>query len=125
MPTAWYFDEEIRVSIQIVPLDDNHWRPYEALSYTWGSSKDQVDISIATHQNLGPLQARARTRPGNWRHLAVTQNLSIALRHLRLKDKARVLWIDAICVNQRDLQERGCQVERMAYVYRSASLVVI
>ncbi|KAL8658649.1 MAG: hypothetical protein Q9226_000864 [Calogaya cf. arnoldii] len=57
--------------------------------------------------------------------LAVTQNLGEALRYLRLKEEARVLWIDAICVNQEDLQERGDQVQRMADVYGSAQRVIV
>ena len=48
----------------------------------------------------------------------VTRSLYHALRYLRYKSQSRVLWIDAICVNQDDLKERSCQVQRMADIYR-------
>ena len=57
--------------------------------------------------------------------LAVTRNLAKALPHLRYKDKPRTAWIDAICVNQQDLKERGHQVKRMADLYRLADRVVV
>ena len=58
-------------------------------------------------------------------HLGVTRNLAEALRYLRFKDKPRVMWIDAICVDQQNLEERGRQVQRMADIYRNAERVVI
>lgn len=54
----------------------------------------------------------------------MTQNLGAALPYLRLKDRDRVLWIDAICVNQQNLEERSQQVERTAEIYSKASKVV-
>jgi hypothetical protein len=65
-------------------------------------------------------------RPGFNRALAfrVTKNLLCALRHLRTQDSIRVLWVDAICVNQSDLGERGEQVQRMAELYRRARRVI-
>jgi len=36
-----------------------------------------------------------------------------------------MLWIDALCINQRDIQERSHQVQHMATIYRSAKSVVI
>jgi hypothetical protein len=56
--------------------------------------------------------------------LSVTQNLSQALPYLRYEDKSRALWIDAICVNQQDLQERSQQVKRMAEIYSKATRVI-
>lgn len=35
------------------------------------------------------------------------------------------MWIDAICINQMDLNERAQQVQLMAEIYRKASLVVV
>ena len=45
-------------------------------------------------------------------HRLPADNLALALPYLRLKDKPRLLWIDAICVDQQNLKERGHQVER-------------
>jgi hypothetical protein len=55
----------------------------------------------------------------------VTKDLAAALRHLRYEDKVRVPWIDAICVDQENLQERSQQVERMADLYTMAGRVVV
>ncbi|KUI72541.1 Heterokaryon incompatibility protein 6, OR allele [Cytospora mali] len=81
--------------------------PYEALSYTWGSEARPFKI----------------TADGSV--LRVTENLHTALRHLRLPDEDRLLWIDAICINQDDLQERGHQVNQMRLVYQNAERVLI
>ena len=81
----------------------------EALSYAWGFTDDPVRISVLD---------------GGSHLLPITQNLDCALRHLRYKDKPRVLWVNAICINQSDLTERGHQVERMADVFRLADRVV-
>jgi hypothetical protein len=57
--------------------------------------------------------------------LSVRKNLADALQHLRYPDRPRTLWIDAICVNQQDLEERSRQVPRMADIYTLAQCVVI
>ncbi|KAI1034235.1 hypothetical protein LB503_012517 [Fusarium chuoi] len=79
---------------------------YEALSYAWGSSDDKTTIRI----NETPLQ--------------VTQNLKEALAYLRHESKPRCLWIDAICINQSDVDERNSQVRLMGCIYSSASCVI-
>ncbi|KAL9062894.1 MAG: hypothetical protein Q9157_008561 [Trypethelium eluteriae] len=48
----------------------------------------------------------------------------MALRHLRLVDSCRTMWIDAICINQDDVSERNEQVRRMRYIYGSAVEVI-
>ncbi|KAH7377455.1 heterokaryon incompatibility protein-domain-containing protein, partial [Cadophora sp. MPI-SDFR-AT-0126] len=53
--------------------------------------------------------------------IPVRENLWWALRHLQLDDEPRILWIDAICINQTDTEERNYQVSRMDYIYHSAS----
>ncbi|CAG8983142.1 hypothetical protein HYALB_00004585 [Hymenoscyphus albidus] len=55
---------------------------------------------------------------------SVTINLEVALRYLRYKPEPRVMWIDAICINQKDLDERGSQVMHVGSVYSMASRVV-
>ena len=80
---------------------------YEALSYTWGSADNSVEIKVASSKTI-----------------TVTQNLANALPYLRYADRPRFLWIDAICIDQQNLKERGHQVERMADIYRLADRVV-
>ncbi|KAI0187502.1 HET-domain-containing protein [Astrocystis sublimbata] len=82
---------------------------YEALSYVWGSSEDPEWVVVVD---------RAR--------LPITPNLAAAIRHLRYSDKTRTrtIWIDALCINQSDDEERSAQVARMGQIYSRATRVV-
>jgi Heterokaryon incompatibility protein (HET) len=80
---------------------------YEALSYVWGDEEGQDPIFV------------------NDSLFKVTRNLHAALSLLRLCDRERVLWIDAICINQMDYEERGHQVSLMRQIYESASQVLV
>ena len=79
---------------------------YEALSYAWGDPKCTNNIRIGEAK------------------LGVATNLYVALQYLRSETKPRVLWIDAICINQTDLPERGQQVRIMDSIYRGAECVL-
>ena len=57
--------------------------------------------------------------------LPITQNLMLALRGLRLRESQRVLWIDSICINQFDIDERNSQVRIMNLIYEKAENVNI
>lgn len=56
---------------------------------------------------------------------AVQENLWQALVHLRAADDTRVLWVDAVCINQQNIDERNHQVMQMGEIYRRASKVVV
>ncbi|KAH7012701.1 heterokaryon incompatibility, partial [Microdochium trichocladiopsis] len=79
---------------------------YEALSYTWGATEG---IQRAITVDNGKIQ--------------VTPNLHTALCHLRT-DKPRLLWIDALCINQNDQEEKAQQIALMGNIYRKAEQVV-
>ncbi|KAK3342341.1 heterokaryon incompatibility protein-domain-containing protein, partial [Neurospora tetraspora] len=82
-------------------------RLYEALSYVWGSEDKPCSISI------------------NGCDLPVGENLYAALLHLRDHSIERTIWIDAICINQEDEEEKGHQVQSMAKIYAKASRVIV
>ncbi|KAH7138683.1 heterokaryon incompatibility protein-domain-containing protein, partial [Dendryphion nanum] len=82
-------------------------RDFVALSYTWGSTSRPCDIMI------------------NGSKMTVTKNVYLALRDLRYKEKDRVLWIDALCIDQNNVRERGQQVQQMGSIYREAERVII
>ncbi|KAL2037547.1 hypothetical protein N7G274_009659 [Stereocaulon virgatum] len=84
---------------------------YEALSYAWGPTTDPTIVTIVENSAKFSLQ--------------ITQNLAIALPYLRHRLRPRVFWIDAICVNQQDSEERSRQVERMCDIYTRADRVVV
>jgi hypothetical protein len=84
-------------------------RKYEAISYTWGDDTALCPIYLCDG-NRGQLQVRS--------------NCYNVLRHVRLADRPRMLWIDAICIDQANSQERGHQVKSMDRIYEQASAVV-
>lgn len=49
----------------------------------------------------------------------------MALRHLVSWETDRILWIDAVCIDQDDHKERGHQVEQMGKIYRQAEKVIV
>ncbi|KAI1742716.1 heterokaryon incompatibility protein-domain-containing protein [Xylaria scruposa] len=99
------FTDPIHVSLSIASLENQP--TYEALSYCWGDASDKRLIFC------------------DGRPFPVGQNLEEALRHLRQSEGARILWIDAICINQNDLSERASQVKLMRHIYRTASRVLV
>ena len=60
--------------------------------------------------------------PGSFK---VRPNLHAALQQLRLRDRPKRLWIDAICINQEDNDEKNAQVSLMADVYSKATSVCV
>ncbi|KAI0968156.1 HET-domain-containing protein [Xylaria arbuscula] len=94
---------------------------YEALSYEWGSpEKDEtieIEVSIVMDENMSHNNSACR-------HLPITSNLAVALRHVRFHDRPRTLWIDAVCIDQSNSQERSAQVQRMGEIFSLANSVV-
>ena len=82
---------------------------YAALSYCWGTSPERKTIML------------------EGRLFPVTCTVEEALRGLRTKEDDRhlVIWIDAVCINLDDLDERGEQVAMMKDVYQSARKTIV
>jgi hypothetical protein len=80
---------------------------YDCLSYTWGT---------------GPWDYAVRL--GDSR-IAIPQNLYSALKALQLEDEPRLVWVDIVCINQNDSEERKAQVEMMYQIYRGAREVIV
>ena len=126
------FQDNIFITLETVTLTRDHVPHYEALSYVWGSLKHPRTIFIESPE-VGPKKPfellSSVGKKGKRRlpaaTLSVTQNLAEALTYLRYKDRPRVFWIDAICVNQQDVAERGHQVKRMAALYSLANQVTV
>ncbi|KAK5687061.1 hypothetical protein LTS10_001198 [Elasticomyces elasticus] len=92
---------------------------YEALSYVWGS--DALNVLAYVHKS----QALHNGTEPSMATLPIRSNLESALRHLRYPTESRMLWIDAICINQSDLMERDLQVRKMRDIYALSRRVVI
>ena len=90
---------------------------WQALSYTWGDL-DDVEIIFVVESETGESF-----------ELSVTKSLIEALRHLRYPDRDRLMWVDAICIDQANdpipLTERAWQVGSMHHIYRQADAVII
>ncbi|KAI0831038.1 HET-domain-containing protein [Hypoxylon sp. FL0890] len=86
------------------------WGDFVALSYVWGDQSIRKDIYV------------------DGARMSVTASLESALRELRNHMRIQqgfYVWVDALCINQEDLDERGLQVGRMKEIYHTAWHVVI
>ena len=103
------FDDTLEVVLQPYSLySESDTIDFEALSYEWG----------APGETRSTVQVSGET-------LTIMPNLEVALRHLRYADKPRVLWADAICIDQKNLEERNIQVSMMGEIYRTAAQVIV
>ncbi|KAL8847855.1 MAG: hypothetical protein Q9221_007106 [Calogaya cf. arnoldii] len=119
------FEKPIRISLEITILSDDEVPEFEALSYAWGNASDVRDIFIEANPPTRPeLREREDTDGIEWRRLRVTKNLFEALKHLRLEGRPKIMWIDAICVDQQNLEERCHQILRMPDIYTLAAGVI-
>jgi hypothetical protein len=98
-------DSEVRCDIVYLNLSDPHPPPYYALSYCWGKKEPRFPISL------------------NGREHWVVPNLFDAFQRLRDRDDVagRLIWIDALCIDQDDEEEKASQVNLMGEIYKKAS----
>jgi len=87
-----------------VSLTDRH--SYEALSYVWGPPENQGSILV------------------DGETLAIRATLLTFLVALRRADTSRLVYADAICINQIDDLEKGHQVQMMGEIYQNATKVL-
>jgi hypothetical protein len=80
---------------------------FTAVSYVWGDRDDRTTISL------------------NGAKFEVTKSLWEALRDIRDESRGRLMWIDAICINQVDNLEKSMQVAEMWNVYHTADHTLI
>lgn len=98
-------EDDVQCELIIRNLDDAP--EFEALSYVWGSPVPRARVRLAMgYMEVGP-------------------SLYAALRGLRYPDSPRVIWADALCINQADVSERNSQVQIMADIYSRASRTLI
>jgi len=104
-------DREAPVQITIAEVRSRDDPLYEALSHTWATEDGDCK--------------RSRQIRCNGARIWVTKNCELALQYLRKENEERVLWVDAICINQQDVSERGHQVGIMHKIYSKAQKVLI
>lgn len=92
--------DPINCELNIVSLDE---RPqYKALSYVWGNASDTSTIQVCSQD------------------FEATKNLEAAMRRMRDQKSPLIIWVDAIYINQKDIQERNSQVSMMRSIYEDA-----
>lgn len=102
--------DDIVISLHIEPFTPHDPPMYEALSYTWGSRKQPKTVYVGKSDKAA---------------LRVTRSLRAALEHLRYQSRERVMWIDALCIDQANDVEKGPQVAMMGQLFEYASRVVV
>lgn len=103
-------DDDVLVDLHIESFAIHSPPSYEALSYVWGSTEAPQPIYIGSSDRAT---------------LGVTRSLKTALQHLRYPDRERVVWVDAVCINQSDDVEKGAEVATMGQLYACAEHVVV
>ena len=111
-----------QVQLQLERFKMENVPSFVALSYVWGDQKDLHAVSI------------------NNRSFSVTKNLFLALTHIydllpyfeegireasNTSQDELFLWIDAICINQKNVDEKSQQIPKMTKIYSSAYTVLI
>jgi hypothetical protein len=81
--------------------------PYEAISYVWGSENKPCSIII------------------NDQALFITQSLHALLLRLQDLNCSRIVWADAVCIDQKNVMEKEHQIQFMAEIYANANRVVV
>lgn len=98
----------IRGRPELLQSTDSHINNYEAISYAWGTPTFTKSL-ICDKTSF----------------LKITPNVDSLLRSVRKPHKCRNLWIDAISLNQADLDEKSQQVPLMGNIYHQASKVIV
>ncbi|CCD34824.1 similar to HET domain protein [Botrytis cinerea T4] len=99
----------IECRLHIYPLEKSNKAThiYQALSYVWGISETFQSVII------------------DEKPLLVTANLHAALLQLRDRTFERIIWVDAICINQKDEEEKSHQIGLMAKIFGLADRVIV
>ena len=100
-------DEEEPLRCECRSFNIDQAPQYEALSYVWGAPTPRANIWC------------------NGQYIEVGPSLSQALRRLRYREAERIIWADAICINQADDAEKSHQVPMMGSIYSLARRVVV
>ncbi|KAK1708467.1 heterokaryon incompatibility protein-domain-containing protein [Colletotrichum lupini] len=99
------------IHVDLEPYKDTHFSDYDAVSYTWGDDNGNSErchpIYVGHH----------------WDIVFQTKNCCDVLRYLRPSRGLKLIWIDAICIDQNNAEERATQVAKMGQIYSRCSQV--
>lgn len=100
-------DKSVQLCVRCIEHDRGDEQDYTAISYTWDNQQPTEEIIV--NESL----------------LLITLNAYRAIMNLRKRDREQCAWIDAICINQADDDEKIRQVRRMKEVYVNARETVV
>ncbi|OHE97350.1 hypothetical protein CORC01_07405 [Colletotrichum orchidophilum] len=103
-PIDTYVDEASKHEHELPESADS----YEAISYVWGSDEKPHHI----------------TSPSTGARIPITESLYLCLKRVRLEDRPRLIWADALCINQADGKEKEAQIMLMHDIYLSSRRVL-
>jgi len=101
-------DTTAEIRCHLIHVESYKDRAYAALSYVWGDYGDKAPQILLEGV---PFQ--------------VTPNLHAALKHFRHESRRRVLWVDALCINQKDEAEKNHQVSQMQSIFKNANSILM
>ncbi|KAK5734910.1 hypothetical protein LTR17_008543 [Elasticomyces elasticus] len=104
--------------LQTFTIASPHCPSYRAVSYVWGPKTSTTPIYISSQGNALQGETTHGYRPLR------SQNLYDLLSQLRQEQSHCWLWIDALCINQDDDDERSQQVKIMGDIFRAANTVL-
>lgn len=98
----------ISTSFKLVTLLLDEAPPYECVSYAWVTKVRAVILCL-----------------GEGTFVRVTPSLQEAMPYFVSASQTGYLWIDQLCINQDDVDERGSQVACMGKIYRGAQRLLL
>ncbi|KAK3935455.1 heterokaryon incompatibility protein-domain-containing protein [Diplogelasinospora grovesii] len=109
--------------ITTISLADPSHDKYEALSYCWGNPSQKGLVKL---RSMAMDQHESEAEDGLLHDFPINSSLYEALKYLRPDSgPPRTLWVDAVCIDQDNLEERAQQVAQMPSIYGQADRVVI
>jgi hypothetical protein len=100
-------DDDIRCRLTPLSLLRTPLPSYETISYVWGDSSARGSVLV------------------NEQTLDVPASTEHVLRRMRDAQQVRVLWIDSICIDQGDKDDRNYQVALMCDIYSRATQCLV
>ena len=95
----------------LITTDPPHGAEYEAVSWYWGKGPENRHLRVLHEQHM--------------HELPISESLKQCMRGLRYDYQERMLWIDAICIHQKNIAERNQQVPKMNRIYGQAKCVLV
>lgn len=92
---------------------------FASLSYVWGKEREAASSSASSASPRHTIMCQGGCT------LQITANCYEALWHIRKRFRAVVIWVDSICINQEDEEEKVGQIPLMQDIYSLAEAVYI